>query len=97
MSKNTHDPHTPTGYLKEVRGTTPSPPTTHTETMGNDTFATTQRLSVLETLRFCAEMTSGMIYRPTHYRPDPALTGYADEYLHQLMGYRAEHSDPLAF
>ena len=65
--------------------------------MGNDTFATTQRLSVLETLAFCQEMASGMLYRPTYHRADPALQAYANEYLHQIMGYRAEHSDPLAF
>ena len=65
--------------------------------MGNDTFATTQRLSVLETLEFCQRMMEGMLYRPTYHRADPALVAHADEYLHQLMGYRAEHNDPLTF
>ena len=61
--------------------------------MGTDTFATTQRLSVLETMAFCQKMANGMIYRPSYYRVDAALVAYADEYLHQLMGYRADHED----
>ena len=61
--------------------------------MGNDTFATTQRLSVLETLAFCQEMASGMLYRPTYHRADAALVGYANEYLHQLMGHRADQPE----
>lgn len=55
--------------------------------MGTDTFATTQRLSVLETLEFCQKCAEGMLYRPTYHRADPALVAYASEYLHQLMHY----------
>lgn len=98
MSRNTLGAHTWTDYL-EGMGEDPSPLTLHPlQVMQfSDTFATKQRIDVLECMDFCQRCTEGMTYHPERYRPDGRLLDHAAQYLHQLMGYRAEHSDPLQF
>ena len=59
-------------------------------------FQTNQRLEVLETIEFCSNVAEGWEYR-AGYRPNPELVRIADDSLHALMNYRAEHNDPLAF
>jgi len=50
-----------------------------------DTFATSSRLSILDTFAFCERMHEGLEYTGP-YRPDARLCQMADEYLHDLMG-----------
>ena len=61
-----------------------------------DDHNTSQRQQVLETVNWCSMMREGCEYTGP-YRPDPQLTEIADDALHNLMGFRSEHSDPLAF
>ena len=62
----------------------------------HDAHNTDQRQKVLETVNWCTEMRKGTEYCGP-YRPDSRLVQIGDDALHNLMGYRAEHSDPLAF
>ena len=62
----------------------------------SDTFHTQIRRSHLDALAFCEDMSSSFSGRPSCYR-DNELKEAADQHLHELMNYRAEHSDPLEF
>lgn len=61
-----------------------------------DAFNTQQRLSALETVAFCTELRKDCQYVGP-YRPALDLVQIADDALHQLMRFRPEHNDPLAF
>ena len=60
-------------------------------------FATKQRLDILETQEFCQRLAELNEYRPAYHRQDTELATMAADYLHQLMQYGPEHSDPLQF
>ena len=62
----------------------------------HDEHNTDQRTKALETVNFCQTVSAGNTY-VAPYRPDPQLTKIADDALHNLMGFRSEHSDPLTF
>ena len=57
---------------------------------------TDMRTKALETVNFCEAVSADRVYSGP-YRPDADLVRIADDALHNLMGYRSEHSDPLAF
>ena len=56
-------------------------------------LATWRRQQFLETFRFCQNLSSGMAYRPTTYRPQQAMVNDAARDLRALMGYRADQSE----
>lgn len=62
----------------------------------HDLHNTDQRQKVLETVTWCHMMREGCEYTGP-YRPDARLVQIGDDALHNLMGFRSEHSDPLAF
>lgn len=62
----------------------------------SDSLHTEIRLSHLDALAFCEDLSSGHQTRPSCYR-DNDLKEAADQHLHELMNYRSEHADPLQF
>ena len=58
-----------------------------------DSFATQQRLSVLDCLQFCSRMAKDLYYRPNYHRANSDLVNHASEYLHQLMNYQAHNPE----
>ena len=62
----------------------------------HDEHNTSQRQQVLDTVEFCELVSADNTYTGP-YRPDADLVRIADDALHNLMGFRSEHSDPLTF